>query len=214
VFLAGVVILAAWVAIPVHAHRVAMRRRAALDMPAGSSGAVDLLWLAPVIVVLSTLLWTSAGRLGDPGVVLGDYVTHWRAGRADAAAAMFERPPPPGVVAVAWERQLASLRNDLVRLAAVNGAASGIDPSRPLETVRWTTSPGSGRGTYAVDLEVVRQESVRSQLFGLLPSTSQRLVTVEQLGRAELRLVDLDGPFAGQAWRIVLVDIGGIKLDS
>ena len=213
VFLAGALVLALWVTIPFHAYRVAARRRAALDVSLGQTGGMDLLWLAPVAVVLTTLFWTGAGRLGDPSFVLADYVGDWRAGRVDEAAGRFIAPLDQGVaVADAWERQLANLRNGLVRLSAVSGPGGGIDPQEPLDTVRWSPRPTEGSGTFVVDIEVVRRETVRTQLFGWLPSTSQRLVTLERLGTAELRLVDLPGTLAGQGWRIVRVEVGGVAL--
>jgi hypothetical protein len=213
VFLAGALVLGLWVAIPFHAHRVASRRRAALDLPSGQTGGLDLLWLAPVAVVLSTAFWTGTGRLGDPGVVLADYVGDWRAGRvADAAGRFVATPGEGAALADAWGRQLANLRNDLVRLSAVSGPGSGIDPEQPLETVRWSLQPAEDPGTVLVDIEVVRRETVRSQVFGWLPSTSQRLVTLERLGTAELRLIDLPGTLGGQGWRIVRVEVGGVEL--
>jgi hypothetical protein len=215
-FAAVVLTFAAWIAIAVHAHRAAAHRRSGLGIEPGPSGGIDLLWLAPLVVVFSTLFWLGAGRLGDPGTVLADYVADWQAGRADSALVRFTAPPGSSAeLSDAWSRQLAGLRNALVRLAAVAGPSSAIDPERPLDTVRWTARPAeSAPDTRLVDIEVVRQESVRGQLFGLLPSTTQRLVTLDRLGMAELRLVALPGPFAGSAWRIVRVDIGGIELDE
>ena len=210
VFLAASIVLALWALIPVHAHRVAALRRAALDLPAGATGGFDLLWLSPLIVAFSTVFWSSAGRLGDPGLVLSDYVADWRAGSVDVASRRFSTPPADSAVADAWEAQLANLRNDLVRLAAVSGTSSGIVPEDPFGSVRWTPRDDAEPGTFTADVEVVRRESVRSQLFGLLPSTSQRLVTLEKLGSAELVLVDLPGQMGGQGWRIVRVEIEGI----
>jgi hypothetical protein len=214
VFAFSAVIVALWFGIPVHAHRVAARRRAAFDLEPGRGSGIDLLWLAPVVVVLSTWFWTTAGRLGDPAVVLSDYLADWRAGRSEIASARFEAPPSSPQVADAWERQLGSLRNALVRLAAVNGPDSGIDPNRPLDTIRWTTRSAVGPGVFLVDIDVARRVTARTQLFGLLPSTSQQLVTLEQLGTVELHLVDLPGQFGGQAWRIVRVEVGGVELRS
>jgi hypothetical protein len=213
VFLAGATVLALWLVIPVQAHRVAARRRAAVDVAIGPSSGLDLLWLAPFAVAFSTFFWTVAGRAGDPGLVLSDYVADWRSGRVDAAVSMFDTPPgDTGTIADTWEAQLANLRNDLVRLAAVSGPASGIDPAQPLDSVVWSAEPAEDSSTSIVAIEVVRRESVRGVLFGLLPSTSQRLVTLEKLGSAELRRVNLPGRFGGQGWRIVRVEVGGIAL--
>jgi hypothetical protein len=211
VFLAGAIILAMWAGIAIHGHRVAARRRAVLDLPASDASGIDLLWLAPFIVAFSTVFWSSAGRLGDPGLVLSDYVADWRAGRVDPAAGRFATPPATtSTVTDVWESQLANLRNDLVRLAALSGPGSGIEPADPLGSVQWTARDDVEPGTFVADIEVVRRESVRTQLFGLLPSTTQRLVTLEKLGSAELRQVDLPGQFGGHGWQIVRVEVGGI----
>jgi hypothetical protein len=213
VFLAGATVLALWLVIPVHAYRVAARRRAALDLPIGPASGLDLLWLAPFAVAFSTLFWTVAGRAGDPGLVLSDYVAGWRSGRVDAVVGLFETPPADaGAIADAWEAQLANLRNDLVRLAAVSGPASGIDPAQPLDSVVWSAQPAEDSSVSVVAIEVVRRETVRGQLLGLVPSTSQRLVTLERLGTVELHVVDLPGQFAGHRWRIVRVEVGGVVL--
>jgi hypothetical protein len=206
---------AAWVAIAVHAHRAAVRRRSTLGIEAGKTGALELLVLAPVVVAFSTLFWLEAGRLADPGTVLADYTEDWQAGRTDAAAARFVAQPATADLSDEWTRQLAGLRNALVRLAAVGGPGAGIDPGRPLDSIRWTSrGDGSAPDGLVVDIEVVREESVRSQLFGLLPSTTQRLVTLERLGTAELRLVPQPGPLAGSAWRIVRIEIEGVVVGA
>ena len=211
VFAGTALACAAWAAIAVHAHRVAARRRSALGIEPGQTGALELLFLAPVVVAFSTFFWLAAGRLADPGTVLVDYTEDWQAGRIDLAAARFVVQPSTADLSDEWARQLAGLRNALVRLAAVAGPAAGIDPERPLDSIRWTARPdGSDADGLVVDIEVVREESVRGQLFGLLPSTTQRLVTLERLGTAELRLVPLSSPLDGSAWRIVRVEIEGV----
>jgi hypothetical protein len=215
VFLAAAVVFALWAAIPVHAYRRAVQRHAALDVPLGRTGGLDLLWLAPIAVVFSTVFWSVAARTADPGTVLADYAADWRAGRAETAVGRFEMPPSdPSGVRDAWTAQLAKLRNDLVRLAAVSGPGSGIDPEDPLASIHWAARDDGEPGTYIVDIEVVRRETIRGQLLGLVPSTSQRLVPLEKLGVAELRLVDLPGPLAGNGWRIVRVEVGGTVLGS
>jgi hypothetical protein len=214
VFLGGAIALALWLAIPIHAYRVAARRRSAFDVSIGPASGLDLLWLTPFAVAFPTFFWTAAGRAGDPGLVLSDYVADWRAGRVHAAIGYFDTPPGGGVVADRWEAQLARVRNELVRLAAISRPNSGIDPERPLDSVVWSAKPSDEADTFVVALEVVRRETVRGQLLGFVPSTSQRIVTLERLGTAELRLVELPGQFAGQGWRIGRVEVGGIGLGS
>jgi hypothetical protein len=212
-FLLGAAVLAAWALVAVDAHRRTARRLAAVDLPAGHDGAADLLWLAPAAIVLSTLLWAGGGRAADPGVVLDQYVGDWGAGRTAAGIARFAATPGgEAEVRERWAGQLAGLRNELVRLAAELGEAADIDPDRPLETVRWTDGGplDGGRGRLVV-VEVVRREAVRSLLFGFVPTTSQRLVTIARLGEVRLRLVPA-GSGPGEVWRIVRVEVGGIPL--
>jgi hypothetical protein len=211
-FLGGVALLVAWALIAVHAHRRAARRRAALDLPPGDAGAADLLWLAPLAIALASGFWIAAGDAGSPAVVLDRYVADWRADRAADAAARFATPPDPAVLAETWDRQLASLRNELVAIAAAAGPDSGIDPDRPLDSVRWVDAGTTPSGDRLIALEIARRETVRGELFAFLPTTSQRLVTIARPGRIELRLVDPPGSDGGPAWRIVGVEIGGVGL--
>jgi hypothetical protein len=209
-FVAGAAVLAAWGLIAVHAHRAASRRRTALNLPPGDAGAEDLLWLAPLVIALSTGFWIAAGDAGDPGVLLDHYVADWRAGRAIDGAGRFAAPPDPAALADTWRRQLAALRNELVAIAARTAPDSGIDPNRPFEAVRWVDAGTSSAGGRLVALEVARRETVRVELFEVLPTTSQRLVTLARLGRVELRLVDRGATVGGPAWRIVGAEIGGV----
>jgi hypothetical protein len=209
-FVAGAAVLAAWALIAVHAHHRAARRRAALDLPPGDAGAAELLWFAPLVIALSSGFWIAAGDAGDPGVLLDLYVDDWRAGRAVAAAARFGAPPEPGALAEAWDRQRAALRNELVAIAAAAGPDSGIDPDRPLDAVRWVDAGSTTSGGRLVALEVARLKTVHGELFGILPTTSQTLVTLARLGRIELRLVDRPASGGGPAWRIIGAEIGGV----
>ncbi len=214
-FVLACLLFAAWTAVAAGAYRRAARRRAALDLPAGNGGAADLLWLGPFVVVLATGFWIAGGRAAEPATVLDDYVADWRTGDADSALRLFDRPPASAAeIAETWQRQLAGLRNDLVRIAAAAGPGSGIDPDRPLDSVRWVEVGVSPAGGRLIAIEVARRETVRGQLLGFLPTTSQRLVTLERLGLVELRLVDRPGPIAFgpriEAWRLVRIDVGGV----
>jgi len=211
-FVAGAAVLGAWALIAVHAHRRAARRRAALDLPPGDAGAAELLWLAPLVIALSSGFWIAAGDAGDPAVLLDQYVADWRFGRADDAAGRFGSPPEPGALAEAWDRQSAALRNALVTIAAAAGPDSGIDPDRPLDAVRWVDAGTTASGSRLVALVVARLETIDGELFGILPTTSQRLVTLARLGRIELSLVDQPGSAGGRAWRIVGAEIDGITV--
>lgn len=213
VFLAGVAVLAAWAGIAVHAHRRAARRRAALDLPTGPSGAADLLWLAPLAIALSTGLWIAGGRSADPGLVLDQYLDDWSAGRAEAAIGRFVAPPGSVTsVTDAWEAQRIGLRNDLVRVAAESGLGGEVNPDLPFESVRWSAGGtfDDDRGRVVV-AEVVRRETVRSEVLGFLPTSSQRLVTVARLGEVRLRAVPSPSGI-GVEWRIERIEAGGVVL--
>jgi hypothetical protein len=211
-FLLVVAVLSAWAAVAVHAHRRATRRRAALDLSAGHPGGGDLLWLAPLGIAALTVVWAGGGRDADPGVVLDDYRVAWEQGRPGDAASRFLAPPgPPAAIAETWERQLAALRNELLRVAAEHGDAA-IDADRPLHAVRWSEAPSDGAaGTRIVAVVVARQEVQHGQLLGFLPTTSQRLTTIARLGEVRLRLVPEVGGLSG-AWRIERVDVAGVSL--
>jgi hypothetical protein len=212
-FLAGCAVLATWAAVAVHAHRRAARRRAALDLPVGSTGGAMLLWLGLPAIVLSTLPWIVGGRAADPGLVLEAYLADWTAGRATAARDRFIGPPAIGDINLAWQAQSAGLRNDLVELAAEHGPDAGIDPDRAFETVRWTDAGplDHGRGRLVV-IEVVRRETVRGQLLGFIPTSSQRLVPIARLG--EVRLRPVPAAAGTEVWRIERIDVGGVALIS
>lgn len=211
-FVAGAAILAAWALIAVHAHHRAARQRAALGLPPGEAGAADLLWLAPFAIALSSGFWIATGDAGDPAVLLDQYVADWRFGRAAAAVHRFAAPPDPAVLAETWDRQLAALRNGLVAIAATAGPDSDIDPDRPLDSVRWVDAGTTVSGGRLVAIEVARTEAIEGQLFGLLPTTSQRLVTLAHLGSIELRLVGGPDTPGGPSWRIVSAEIGGVTI--
>jgi len=211
-FVAGAAVLGAWALIAVHAHRGAARRRAALDLPPGETGAAELLWFAPFVIALSSGFWIAAGDAGDPGVLLDLYVADWRHGRAGEAAVRFATQPDSAVLAQTWDRQLAALHNKLVAIAAAAGPDSGIDPDHPLDEVRWVDAGTTASGARLVALEIARVETVDGKLFGILPTTSQRLVTLASLGRIELRLLDRPGSAGGVAWRIVGAEVGGVAI--
>jgi hypothetical protein len=205
-----VAVALAWTLIPIHAWHRAARRRAALDAPRGGGGA-ELLWLTPLALVVGAGFWLVAGEGAGPSAALDAYLGDWRAGRADAAAARFADPISPALLAAAWERQEAALRNSVVRIVAAQPAAEA-DPARPLEGVRWVPAEdGAEAGTAALRAEIARQETVRGVLLGFLPTTSRRLVAVEGVGSAELREVEIGrgvfGPVA--AWRLVRIEVAG-----
>jgi hypothetical protein len=217
VFLAGSLFVAAWAAQALHAERRA-RRRSAPYAPDGRhpSAAVELLWLAPVVVVGATAFWSLTGPATSADDLLAEYVRLWRAGRAAEAAALFAVAPDPSTLGSVWQRQAARLTNESITAAVEAGPDGGIDPRRPWDAVRWeeppnesaTSAPTGGRTAVGV---VVRRETVRDTFVGLVPTTSQRLIPVTTLGTIQLRTVELAGPFRG-APPVVVWRIGGLEL--
>ncbi len=213
VYLGVATVVLAWAGIAVHAWHRARRRRLALGADAGG-GAEDLLWLAPVALVLGAGFWVVSGSGADPVLTLDAYLADWRAGAADAAAGRWASLDPQSM-REGWSRQEAALRNAALRVAAGEPAAE-VDPPRPHDGLRWREIGGSESGGRVFAAEFVRTEAVRTELFGILPTTSQRLTAVETVGRAELRPVSLPGsggPLGPVvAWRLVSLDMAGEAL--
>jgi hypothetical protein len=207
---------AVWVLVAVHAWRRAARRRLALGSGPGG-GAADLLWLTPFAIALGAGFWVAGGSASDPGLTLDAYLADWRAGRAEAAVDRLAAARHPVALRQAWARQEAALRNAIVRVVAAEPAAEA-DPDRLLDGLRWVDLGATSSGGREFSLEVVRQETVREQVFGLLPATARRLAVVERLGVAELRPIAAVGPVGPlgpvAAWRLVRLEVAGEALDG
>ncbi len=178
------------------------------DAPAGDGGAIELLWLAPVLIVTASAFWTLGGSLGSPESTLATYVRDWRDGYGAQAASLFVGGSLPGDLAGAWSRQRARLHNQLVPIAATSGTDSGIDPSQPLDSLRFIFDEARADAvdTRTVHVQTVRRETVRDTFFGLVPTTSQRVVTIADVGTISLALVHVAG-VPGGTWRIASVDL-------
>lgn len=255
VFLAGAAFLALWAGQAIHAERRAARRWApyATHPP---SGAVDLLWLAPILVGAATAFWSFSGPATAPDSLLAAYLDAWRTGRTADAARLFAANADPSALGAVWERQGARLDNAAIRAAAAAGPDGGIDPAQPWDAVRWeppgtvggasgaggtgvtsassagpsgaassagpgspapsSESPTDPLGRPVVAATIVRRETVRDTFFGLVPTTTERLVPVADLGTVRLRTVELPGPFDGAPpvveWRIDEVDLLGERI--
>jgi len=220
-FLAGSAFLAVWVGVAIHAYRRAVRRREAFDLPAADGGGIELLWLAPLVILAATGFWLFAGGRASPDAVLVDYLDAWRAGgppAADVAGATFATPASAAVLAGAWERQTGRLRNAVIGAAAQAGPDSGIDPGEPFGSVRFVIDPELRGPERRIAVEIVRHETVRESFFGLLPTTSSRFVPVTALGSIDLVLIPSaplwDGGPVPEEWRILGVDLLGERLGA
>jgi hypothetical protein len=232
VFLGGAGFLSAWAAQALHAERRAARRLAPFHEPHGHGAAIELLWLAPIVVAGATAFWTLSGPSAAPESVLAAYVDSWRAGDVAEASGLFAVVPDRAVLAATWARQSARLSNETIRAAAQAGPSGGIDPQDPWASLRWAPSTGAppsattaGRdapseldGRPVVAATIVRHDTVRDSFLGLVPTTSQQLAVVEDLGTIRLRTVELPGPFSGAppivAWRIDAVDMLGEQIGN
>lgn len=223
VFIAGAAFVGVWAAQALHAERRARRRLEPFAAGAPAGAAVELLWLAPIVVAGATAFWSLTGPATSPDDLLADYVDLWRTGRAADASVLFAVPPDPVGLEAAWQRQSARLTNETIRAAAQAGAAGGIDPTDPWASVRWnepdqtsTSTAGQGvnvAGRFTAGATVVRRETARDSFLGLVPTTSERLVPIDDLGTIGLRTVELPGPLPGTppvvAWRIDAVQLLG-----
>ncbi|HEU4572522.1 MAG TPA: hypothetical protein VFR93_07525 [Candidatus Limnocylindrales bacterium] len=222
VFLALAAFVAVWGLQAIAAGRRAAQRAAPFTTGAGSGGAVELLWLAPVIVAGATAFWSLSGAASSPDDVVAEYLGLWQAGRAADAAPLLVAPPEPSTLADAWSRERARLTNETIRAGAQAGPDADIDVDDPWGSVRWQDADdrpnGSGVATVAADEKVVeavivRRQAERGSFLGVVPTTSVRLVPVASLGSIRLQVVDLPPPIAGappvRVWRVAGVDLLG-----
>lgn len=232
VFVAASAFIATWGGVALYAYRRVVRGHAALGRDAADGGAGDLVWLAPALIVVMTVLWTFGGTLARPEATLARYLRDWRAGDAADAASVFASAPSAGQLNGAWARQLPRLRNELVQLAAGAGDDTGIDPDQPFDSIRFvdrepipagSASPGGATGANTaearvVGVEIVRHETAHGTFFGLFPTTSDVLVPIADLGSITLRPVVHPSGRAGvpdsPVWLIGGIDLLGERIGS
>lgn len=213
-FLGLVGFMGVWGAQAVAAYRAALRQRRR------PGGAIQILALAPVLIVLFTGFWVAAGTNGSPASVLQRYVSAWRAERPAMAAPLYLAPISEQQVRDRWQRDDATLRSRLAALLLAGpepeGVAEEIDPDRPFESLQFDLEPvGDGplradRETADASIVAVRHDTVDSTFFGLFPAATVVTVPVEQLGRIRLRAVARDLPILGPVardWRVEAVEI-------
>lgn len=178
-----------WFGQAIHAHQ----RAVALGRQPG--GEMQAAWLLPVILVLITAFWLFGGEHASPAAALQEYVAAWRAGRTDAAAELFVKPPPAERLAAAWAAQHVFLRERVDRAARTYGAASGLDPESPFGALRFVELQQERTpDTALVVVDIVRRQRVEETLFGLIPTATQETVLVERAGIIRLRAVPAQLP--------------------
>ncbi len=216
IFVAATLFVAAWATVAIAAYRRAVRRRRSFGLPGADGGAADLLWLAPVLIAGMMAAWGVGGTLARPEATLTRFVGDWRAGDGADAASLFASPLAAAAIQAAWERQVPRLRNRLLTLDAAGAPDDGIDPDHPLDSIRFVEVPaptGSGPDIARIAVQVVRREDVSGSFLGLLPTSSQTLVPVADLGWIDLRLVHRPSGRAGvpddPVWLIARIDLLG-----
>lgn len=230
VFVAGAAFAATWVAVAVHAYRRAIDRRERVGLGGADGGAVDLVWLAIPLIIVSTAFWAAAGQQGTPEATLARYEEAWFHQHGTEALSLIRvtaNPSPAGGTAepvtpedlvAGWGRQSGRLHDELARIVAGLGPGSGIDPDAPLESlrIRVAPDPAGQPGTALGVVTIVRRVSVREFLFGSIPTSAQRLVDVSVVGQVRLRKVDDPAVWPGlvgaSRWTIVEIDVLGEHL--
>lgn len=206
--------LAVWTLQAIDAHR----RAVAGGAPA--EGASRILAIAPVAVVLVTLIFLVGGRVSTPGATFERYFQAWVEGDAAGAASLFAEPIPESSLASIWAADEERLT---ARLAAMRppGPAGPPEPGRPpldgfgptFGAIRFEYSPDlPADGSRAqVDLLIVEDVRVRSTVLGIFPATAQETRVVARAGQATLRRETVGPalPFlpAAGVWRIEHIEI-------
>jgi hypothetical protein len=181
VFPALAALIALWLGQAMHAHRLATRR----GSPPG--GEFQVVVLLPVIVVLLSGFWMVGGGRSSPAATLQNYVAAWQAGRAEVAVDLFEQPADPTTLDAQWRSQRSRIDELIAAAAARYGSGSGIDPARPFNSLRFEQLPSSDAArTAIVTVDLVRQRSIETTLFGIIPTATQQTVRVERLALVEL----------------------------
>ena len=212
VFLGLAAFFAVWGAQAVDAYRRAVERGSR------AGGAIQILALAPALVVVFTGFWLLAASAASPSATLQRYVAAWRDGRVDDANRLFVTPPGRHALAQRWQQDEAYLRARLAQLVGRLGPGSGLRLGRPLDNLAFelvppATRPRAGVGQRAeATADIVRQVTVPGSFFGLFPTASQRSLSVERVGRVRLAEIAEAAPPIGlpsAAWKLEAVEVGG-----
>jgi hypothetical protein len=202
-------LLVAWVAQAVHAYR------RAVELGAQPGGQIQAAVFLPFAVLVVTLFWLVGGRHSSPTATVEGYVIAWVSGRSQLAASMYVTPPSTADLEATWAVQSAYLTERVTVLAAEYGPSSGLDPSQPLDNLRFSDPIPLGAGLATVTADIVRSQRVETMLLGIIPTASQETVVVEPAGAITVALVDQPPPawlptgrLASSAWLIRNVEVG------
>jgi hypothetical protein len=175
-------LLAAWLGQAMHAHRKA------IQLGASPGGEYQLALALPLVVAVLSGFWLVGGGLSSPGATVQHYVAAWQAARPADAQRLFAEPVDQAALAADWSRQRDYVTLVVGDAAQRFGIQSGLDPSRPFNSLRFEPRPSATDSVQAViDVDVVRRRRVETSLFGVIPTASQETVLVERLGQIVLR---------------------------
>jgi len=202
-------LLVAWVAQAVHAYR------RAVELGAQPGGQIQAAFFLPFAVLVLTTFWLVGGRHSSPTATVEGYVIAWVSGRSQLAASMYVTPPSTVDLEATWAVESAYLTERVTVLAAQYGPTSGLDPSQPLDNLRFSEPIPLGSGLATVTADIVRLQRVETMLLGFIPTASQETVVVEPAGAITVTLVDQPPPewlssarLSSSAWLIQNVHVG------
>lgn len=192
VFVPLVLLLVLWVGQAVHAYR------RALALGGAPGGELTLALFLPLILVLFTAFWLLGGRHGSAASAVEAYMEAWESNRPDLAFTLYR---DAGIgqadVAAFWQTERTFMTNAIVQGQTQYGAASGLDPDEPFNSLRVTQTDPT---TFSV--EIVRSETFQTTLLGLISTSGQRTVVVAPLMRIFVVEEAIPGALPSSAWRI------------
>jgi hypothetical protein len=192
----------AWVAQAIAAYGRARR------VSGRTSGAGWLLAVSPVVIALLTGFWLVAGSLSSPASTFERYVGAWQAGTPGAAAALFADAPDPVRLAADWMADDREVR-DRIRALADADPSWDLDREHPERNLRFDYHAGDpvpGAQRVRFDVHVVRQVSVPTSFFGLMPATRQETRVVDTVGQVDLLRRSISGPLAFTGASVWLIE--------
>lgn len=201
--LAGFIV--AWVAQAVNAYRKARARSGT------NTGAAWLLTVAPFVIALLTGFWLFAGSQASPAATFERYVGAWHHDDAGAAVGLFAQPPQASVLADRWELEENLVAARITELADADPEFS-LDKENPDTNLRFDlhdpdgVDSDAGPGPVQFDVHVVRQVSLPSTFFGLVPSTRTETRIVDTVGSVTLIRRSVDGLFAAAGASVWLIE--------
>ncbi len=172
VFVPLVLLFVFWIGQALDAYQRALR---AGHAPGGEWAIVAVL---PVMLVVLTTFWLLGGRHGSPSATLQAYTDAWTADRPDVAAQLFDTPRVPEDMDRLWDAERSDLVERITAARAEFGPESGLDPTRPFNSLRFREVVAAD-GRVAMIGEIVRSRRVQTTLLGFIPTAGQATVVVE-----------------------------------